>query len=252
MQTIEQAVLHLQPISLEEMDRVKLMNRMDTKFAFRKEQLISLLPQLAAYYSILEINGNRTPSYTSLYFDTNNLRFFYDHHRGKTDRFKVRFRKYIDSDLSFLEIKHKYKGRTDKKRIRVADIPESLTNEQKIFLSEAIHDNLELEPHLWNAFHRLTLVNKYANERLTLDFDLVFKWQDKDVQFENLIIAELKQNKLDRNSAFFSVMKKMGIRPYRLSKYCIGAIELYGDSDLKYNRFKKKLLTLKKINNYAS
>ena len=104
---------------------------------------------------------------------------------------------------------------------------------------------------MWNSFHRMTLVNKSENERLTLDFDLTFKWNDKTQNFNNLIIAELKQENVNRNSVFYQLMKSRYIRPYRLSKYCIGSIELYGDS-LKFNRFKKKLLQLKKINNYAA
>jgi hypothetical protein len=105
---------------------------------------------------------------------------------------------------------------------------------------------------MWNSFHRITLVNKVENERLTLDFDLTFRWDDKTENFDNLIIAELKQESVNRNSAFFALMKTINIRPYRLSKYCIGSIELYGGSRLKFNRFKKKLLTLKKINNDAA
>jgi hypothetical protein len=66
--------------------------------------------------------------------------------------------------------------------------------------------------------------------------------------FEQLIIAELKQEQLDRNSPFYQLMKKERIRPYRLSKYCIGSVEIYGEEVLKFNRFKKKLLFLNKIN----
>jgi hypothetical protein len=63
------------------------------------------------------------------------------------------------------------------------------------------------------------------------------------------MIAELKQEDLDRNSPFYVLMKKQQIRPYRLSKYCLGSIEIYGENQLKFNRFKKKLLHLKKIEN---
>ena len=58
------------------------------------------------------------------------------------------------------------------------------------------------------------------------------------------LVAELKQEKFNRQSAFFSLMKSRMIRPYRLSKYCIGAIELYGTDCIKYNRFKEKLIKL--------
>lgn len=248
---INEALKDFEPISLLEMDRVKLMNRVDTKFAFSVTEFLTFLPHLANQYSILEIEGTRTPFYESLYLDDSQFTFFRDHHNGRTNRFKVRYRKYVESNLSFLEIKHKVKGRTDKSRIKVDDIPLDLLEKHTKFIEGIVTQEVNLKPVMWNSFHRMTLVNKSENERLTLDFDLTFKWNDKTQNFNNLIIAELKQENVNRNSVFYQLMKSRYIRPYRLSKYCIGSIELYGDS-LKFNRFKKKLLQLKKINNYAA
>ena len=248
---INEALKDFEPISLVEMDRVKLMNRVDTKFAFSVTEFMTFLPHLADQYSILEIEGTRTPFYESLYLDDSQFTFFRDHHNGRTNRFKVRYRKYVESNLSFLEIKHKVKGRTDKSRIKVDDIPLDLIEKHTKFIEGIVTQDVSLKPVMWNSFHRMTLVNKTENERLTLDFDLTFKWNDKTQNFNNLIIAELKQENVNRNSVFYQLMKSRCIRPYRLSKYCIGSIELYGDS-LKFNRFKKKLLQLKKINNYAA
>jgi hypothetical protein len=235
-------------ISLEVMDRVKLMNRTDTKFAFTIEKLIEFLPKITGKFDVLEINGTRTPHYESLYFDDNQFSFFKDHHNGKTDRFKVRIRKYVESNLLFLEIKHKFKGRTDKKRILTDDFTLELDKVQKKFLEKHLHDDKELVPTMWNSFQRITLVHKELNERLTLDFNIEFHYQNSTRKFDRLIIAELKQEDLNRNSEFYQLMKSNQIRPYRLSKYCIGSIELYGEDRLKFNRFKKKLLYLKKIN----
>ncbi len=248
---INQALKDFDPISLLEMDRVKLMNRVDTKFAFSVTEFMKFLPHLTDQYSILEIEGTRTPFYESLYLDDSQFTFFRDHHNGRTNRFKVRYRKYVESNLSFLEIKHKVKGRTDKSRIKVDDIPLDLIEKHTKFIEGIVTQDVSLKPVMWNSFHRMTLVNKTENERLTLDFDLTFKWNDKTQNFNNLIIAELKQENVNRNSAFYQLMKSKCIRPYRLSKYCIGSIELYGNA-LKFNRFKKKLLQLKKINNYAA
>lgn len=251
-QQIHQVLKTFESITLQEMDRVKLMNRVDTKFAFSKKDFLAFLPELSEHYRILEIEGTRTPFYESLYFDDDQFSFFKDHHNGRTNRFKVRFRKYVESSLTFLEIKHKFKGRTHKVRIKVDEIPTNLLQEHKDFIKSIITEEHHLHPVMWNSFHRMTLVNKVENERLTLDFNLNFKWNDHLQKFENLIIAELKQESVNRNSAFFALMKQKCIRPYRLSKYCIGSIELYGGSKLKFNRFKKKLLKLKKINTHAA
>jgi len=240
-----------EPITLMEMDRVKLMNRVDTKFAFSVTEFLQLLPELKQHYRILDIEGTRTPFYESLYLDDSKFSFFNDHHNGRANRFKVRFRKYVESNLVFLEIKHKYKGRTDKRRIKVDEIPSELNEKHTNFINGIVTNQSFIKPVLWNSFHRMTLVNKTENERLTLDFNLTFKWSENTILFDRLIIAELKQEFVNRNSAFYKLMKSKCIRPYRLSKYCIGSIELFG-SKLKFNRFKKKILKLKKINSYAA
>jgi hypothetical protein len=134
----------------------------------------------------------------------------------------------------------------------VESIPDHMEAQHIDFIKSIIPKDVDLKAVMWNSFHRITLVNKIENERLTLDFDLMFRWEEKTEKFDNVIIAELKQETVNRNSAFFALMKTINIRPYRLSKYCIGSIELYGGSRLKFNRFKKKLLTLKKINTDAA
>ena len=237
------------PISLAEMDRVKLMNRIDTKFAFRIGLLEDLLHELKAEYKILEINTIRIPKYESLYFDDARFSFFQDHHKGKTNRFKVRIRKYVESNLLFLEIKHKFKGRTDKKRIETTDFTPIFDEIQQKFIAKQLKKDIALNPTMWNTFQRLTLVHNVLNERLTLDFNIEFKFGEISCPFPNLVISELKQEKLNRSSPFFKIMKSKSLRPYRLSKYCLGSMELYGKDKLKFNRFKRKLLYLKKMNN---
>lgn len=236
------------PISLAEMDRVKLMNRIDTKFAFSKSILDDVLNELKSDYKILEINSVRASRYESLYFDDPKFSFFHDHHKGKPNRFKVRIRKYVESNLLFLEVKHKQKGRTDKNRMETRDFTPIFDDDQKIFIASQLKKEVSLNPTIWNSFQRLTLVHNLLNERLTLDFNIVFKFGEINCSFPNLVISELKQEKLNRTSPFFKIMKSKSLRPYRLSKYCLGSMELYGDVKLKFNRFKKKLLYLKKMN----
>ena len=109
------------------MDSVKLMNRIDTKFVFEIELLKKALQEIKEYYYILEIKGLRMSAYRSLYFDTDEFKFYYEHHNGKTNRNKVRYREYLESGLCFLEVKHKNnKGKTIKKRIKVDKISQQI------------------------------------------------------------------------------------------------------------------------------
>ena len=251
MNEIKHLLDAFEPITLQEMDRVKLMNRMDTKFAFRFSDLNVLLPLLIENYRVLAIDQTKTPHYESLYFDDERFSFFRDHHNGKGDRFKVRIRKYVESNLFFLEIKHKIKGRTDKKRIETNQFNEVLPESDLAFIQNELQSNKNLVPTMWNSFQRITLVSKTENERLTLDFNILFEKDGVKKSFNQLVIAELKQEDLNRNSVFYQLMKDQRIRPYRLSKYCLGSVEIYGEDKLKFNRFKKKLLYLKKINHDA-
>ena len=151
------------------MDAVKLMNRTDTKFVFPLTTLIKILPKLVEHYRVLEINGVRLNAYRSLYFDTEDFQFYHQHHNGKTNRNKVRFREYIDSGLSFLEVKRKNnKGETIKKRIKVKKITESLDDSNLDFVNKVIGSKMPLKPQHWNKFRRITFVNKRRKERLTI------------------------------------------------------------------------------------
>jgi len=243
-----QTIQEFNPISLQEMDNVKLMNRVDTKFAFPANKLDAILKLIQDDYRVFEIEGTRIPFYRSLYFDDEDFSLFHDHHKGKMSRFKIRVREYVESNLHFLEIKHKFKGRTRKSRISADGFQDDLNSIQLEFILGTMKEHKNLKASLWNSFNRITLVGVNNPERLTLDFNLTFEWKDEVQVFDKLIIAELKQEKVNRNTPFFKVMKSLAIRPYRLSKYCIGSIEIHGAENLKYNRFKKKLLTLKKIN----
>ena len=118
-------------INLQQMDAVKLMNRTDTKFVFSRKLLNDVLSAITTDYSILEINNNIISSYKTLYFDTKDFNFFLDHHNGRGNRYKVRIRQYVESNLHFLEIKNKVKGRTEKVRVRKEGFENGLSTESK-------------------------------------------------------------------------------------------------------------------------
>ena len=233
------------PITLEEMDDVKLMNRTDTKFVFERSLLPKLLKQLSQEYKVLSVDNNRISEYKTLYFDTRDFQFYMDHHNGKENRFKVRIRNYVESELFFLEIKNKIKGRTAKSRIRLEDFELELGHRSKTYVEEVMGEGINLEAKLWNGFHRITLVQEETTERLTLDIGLNFAWKDREKKYDHIVIAELKQERADRASLFYSLMKENTIRPSGMSKYCVGVVSLF--SDIKYNVFKEKLLLIDKL-----
>ena len=234
------------PISLKEMDRVKLMNRTDTKFTFNFLQFEVLLGDILEHYSVLEIDGKRICRYKTLYYDTPHLELYNKHHNGELNRYKIRHRTYMESNIGFLEVKFKNnKGRTIKDRIKKKDVPFSWEGDAKIFLTEALpFEPQTLIPAIWVNYSRLTLVNKTSAERLTIDLDLEYVKGDRTKKMNSLVIAEVKQEKRSP-SPFLKVMKKYHIREGSISKYCMG-VALICDG-VKRNNFKPKLLTLKHI-----
>jgi hypothetical protein len=246
MLNIESQLNSFTPISLVEMGAVQLMDRVDTKFAISINELPELLEKLVGIYSIVEINGLRLPTYKSLYFDDDQFSFYNAHHNGREERFKVRIRNYVESELFYLEVKHRIKGRVIKKRIKIAGFEEKLSNNSVDFVEDIIKENGLLKASMYNSYRRITLVDVLRQERLTIDINLSFSWDTKEESFENLVVLELKQKRFDRHGEFNQIMRKMGKRPYRLSKYCIGTLSLYGRK-IKHNMFKEKMLKINKI-----
>jgi len=246
MNTCPEILQDFEPITLEEMDAVKLMNRIDTKYVFNAGKLSAILETIKKEYRVLEVNGVRSTHYETLYFDLENHGLYLQHHNGKANRVKIRCRRYVDSDLSFFEIKIKNnKGRTVKERIKRKGICEDILgkSEELLRMTTGISSGL-LDPSLWVYFTRTTFVNIDLTERMTIDTGLHFKKGESEVAYPGLVIAELKQEKSGK-SFFQSLMRQNHISDFSISKYCLGVITM--NKEIKQNNFKSKLLQIKKI-----
>ncbi|TLM99789.1 polyphosphate polymerase domain-containing protein, partial [bacterium] len=230
------------PISLEEMDAVALLNRVDTKFVLPTGQLLQGLAMLRADYSILSVDEQRLNHYRTLYFDTRDFALYNMHVNEHADRFKVRSREYIDSQLAFLEVKHRTrKDRTIKSRISTGKPAMWIDSNAQCWLQGVFpYDSRALEPKLWNTFTRITLVNKRQCERVTIDVDLAFYTANRRIQLNGIAVAEVKQDGRDWPSTFLAQMQALKVHPQGFSKYCIGASLLY--DQVKKNSLKAKLL----------
>ncbi|PCJ64797.1 MAG: VTC domain-containing protein [Bacteroidetes bacterium] len=231
------------PISLDEMKDVSLMKRTDTKFLVTRSSISDILINVKTDYKILQIGSNRLMTYNSVYFDTPESQFYHMHHNGISNRTKVRIRKYVESDLSFLEVKQKdSKNNTIKKRIKVEKISSKIDANSSKFIADITGEHLSLKKSIENQFSRFTLINKQLKERVTFDLNLSYN----NVPFnDDLVIIELKQEKLNRLSPLFTTLKTRSINPYSISKYCIGMAST--NSNLKQNLFKSKFLKIDKL-----
>ena len=103
LQTLKEYI----PISLEEMSGIKLMNRTDTKYVTSYQILKEILLAAGHDYRVQEVNGEYNIAYHTIYLDTADRDMYLTHQNGRVVREKIRIRTYVDSDLTFLEVKNK-------------------------------------------------------------------------------------------------------------------------------------------------
>ena len=237
-------------ISLEEMDSVKLLNRIDRKYVMHISRLPQIMRNILKDYRVLDITGTRIFSYNTIYFDTPGHQFYKDHHNGLNNRIKVRCRQYIDNNLSFFEIKKKYRGyRTDKYRKKIDTPLQELTDPEYDIIREkyAKHSVEQLNLSLLNSFNRITFVRNDLTERFTIDLSLVFGYNGASVGVDKVVIVEVKQDKSNIHSPIIKELKTQRIQPGSVSKYILGITLI--KKDIKQNAFKMILSKINKIQN---
>lgn len=241
---LARALDRLRPVALEEMRELALLRRTDVKYLIPRGALPGLLAAARDAYRVLEVDGLRLQRYETLYFDTPALDLYLLHHNRARRRFKVRSRRYLESDLSFLEVKLKDRGdRTVKVRRRTDNLVTALSAASLRFVESATGDPgvaLEtLSPTLWNAFSRIALASPQYGERVTLDLSVLLCRGAQTVQLHDWAIVEVKSASASRNSPILLQLRALGVRPTGFSKYCIGVAALW--PEIKHNRFIRKL-----------
>jgi hypothetical protein len=254
MNQVATALECFDPTTLGDMNAIKLLKRYDTKFVFHRERLGSIFNYLSGRYNVLEIGKKRVFRYVTTYFDTDDYFFYHQHHNKKLNRYKVRCRKYIDSDQCFFEVKFKNNhNKTIKSRLPLTNgySQYELSDDSKKFARSHIAMNGfdivgKIKPKLTVEYDRITFANTHTQERLTVDSNLAYKdMAGRRKAIKNMVITELKSEKFSPNSALYQHLKAIKIAPTNFSKYCMGIAMT--EKEVKYNRFKKKLSTLQHL-----
>lgn len=166
-------------LDLDRIAAVRLMNRVDTKYLVDERRCMELLERAADQYYVQIIDDCRACRYATLYYDTPQWDMYHLHHNRRLTRQKIRTRTYVETGVTYLEVKNKSnKGRTHKRRMA---LDRSLfaaaatdTAAADFLRREARYAPETLSPSLATRFVRVTLVNRAMTERLTIDFDLHF------------------------------------------------------------------------------
>lgn len=218
-------------ISLDQLnEKAAMLIRKDNKYVLHGRVLDQAIEALSAQFDVLEIEGRRSFFYETCYFDDVDLRCYHDHRQGRRQRFKVRVRRYPDSDLCFVEVKLKDKrGSTVKRRLAVAPDEYGTLNVEAERFVDHVHRELygrgyqrTLASTLEIRYERVTLVSKNGGERITLDRQLEFssgqRWHAVEPE---IIVIETKSK--NGNGIADSILR--GLHQHSTnscSKYCIG------------------------------
>lgn len=248
---IDRLVASLVPISLAELNaKAEMLQRRDNKYVVRGAVLREAMAELARHFDVLEIDGRREFTYETCYFDDEARTSYFDHHRGRRKRCKVRVRRYVDAGLCFVEIKLKdRRGLTVKKRLKYA--PEkfgTLDEAAWAHIRTAYRGlygqafGLALQPVLEMRYRRVTLVAKRGEERMTIDCGLLYRDGEGRHQVdEDLFIVETKS--ANANGIADKILRALHQHPTkRCSKYCTAVAALR--QVRKHNRF---LVALRKL-----
>lgn len=219
------------PIALDAANDVAdALTRLDRKYLVDVATVETLLHRCVDELAVLEIDGRRSFSYHSRYFDTADFALHRAAATKRRRRFKVRTRTY-DSGLVMLEVKAKDgRGRTIKHRVAHTAPSDTLDDAARAFVVSVtgVDELVErLVPSLTTDYVRSTLVDAVHGSRATIDRRLVCTDVDGRTVGTSAIVVETKSGAtaapIDR------WLWAHGVRPARVSKYCTALAMLHPD-----------------------
>ncbi len=236
-----------EPVPVMEIEKVKFSDREEINYTFQNSLLSSLIESSKEYYSIITEGDRKYNSYKLLYFDTPKNRFYVDAHNGKRNRFVVRFRQCIESNTTYFEVKYINKrGRNRKKKIKVPNIKTTLGEEELALLKKVMRKKkaCKLEPRLTCEFKRFMLKAKQANDKVIVDSEIRFTYNDSKTHDLDLSLIKIRQERYTGASKFIEILRGYGVRRGQLSNYERG-MSIFASQ--KTNIYKEKNNRINKI-----
>jgi hypothetical protein len=209
--------------------KAEMLVRIDNKYILPAYYLQSAIESFAEIFDVLDIDGKRAFSYSTLYFDDAQRRGYYDHHQRRRKRCKVRVRTYGDAGLSYLEVKLNDKRSTTlKKRLKIAAPLATLDDTAFDFIDQCNREvygepfRKDIKGVIRIDYQRYTLVAKDGGERMTIDTRINFNgggcWRAPP---GDMLIVETKSAR--GNGIADKILRTLHVQPTkRVSKYCIG------------------------------
>lgn len=240
------------PVSLDQLNaKAAMLERLDNKYVVRAAVLQQAMEGLVRHFDVLEIDGLRSFTYDTCYFDDEQLHCYLDHHQGRRKRCKVRVRHYTDAGLCFVEVKLKdRRGVTVKKRLKTQpDLYGLLDSAAREHIERSYRHlygdpfPLQLQRVMDMRYRRVTLVAREGGERMTIDGGIEFSSHGRIRRTDaDVFVVETKS--ANANGLADRILRQLHQHPTNsCSKYCVGMAAL--DLAPRHNRF---LPALRKLN----
>ena len=236
-QLVEQlhAAAALPALSLADVNAAaSLQTRRDRKYLVTPEVLLDVVRALptGGDLGVLQVDGRFEQQYRSVYFDTDDLRCFHDHRRGRRIRDKIRIRHYDDRRVSYLEVKSRRNAsHTDKHRRQIDYGQDTIDERGRHFLHKhSVVPAEVLRPELWVDYRRLMLIGRDRDERCTFDVALAVSTPDRARSapaLDKIVFVEVKQPMVDLSSPVMRGLAAIHQRPRSASKYIFAVTSLH-------------------------
>lgn len=232
--------------------------RHEMKYIVHLQDAEALVKDLEPFCSY-DKHTDATNSYeiASVYYDTDDLRFYLDREESVGYRRKIRLRTYnkdAEAKALFIEIKEKHKAYVAKKRINLKnmDVLDLGIPHNKIPLDlvianfedtaeareiEYLHSRLRMYPVVLIRYIRKPLIpNSESDMRITIDTKITAggtslpvydKDEEKFICPPDKAVLEVKTNQ-SIPLWLQSIMRKYDFKHTKFSKYCLGVDAVYG------------------------
>lgn len=212
----------------------------------QREELLKILPQYMNFDKYC-MDGKKY-TVNNIYFDTETFNIIRHSLSKPKYKEKLRIRSYSnnisDNDLIFLEVKKKFNGVVNKRRIlrTLKDIenylengtrPNDITAQQSQIFDEIdyILSNEKVSPAVYLSYVRLALFAKDdSSVRLTIDEDIITRENDLSLR------ANRYGEKLLPEGYYLMEIKVNGVFPLWLAKI-LSSLKIYPTSFSKYGKF---------------
>ena len=236
-------------ISSKEIVKKDFNSNKSQKLILNKRYFNNMLYKFSDEFALVKSNEDYMQQFSMLYFDTPQLKMYFEHHNRSASRYQV-YRKYkYNNEKSQLIVKSSdNKNNRNKKKFRTSDFEARIPLKYFDYIDKNTnHPAFQLKPVLNCDFNRYVFTNKSNDLLITIDADLSF-WNDYKTNYlPDLAVATIKTKNYSPQREIANALKLAPGFPSGLNKFSIGMA--LTNPDLKQNMLKQKIYNLKRISN---